>query len=157
MILKLTYRFSQNKNFFKMDLKRAIIILMALACILDLVGLVHCHINYPQNSSFSAYIISYRIIFPILLSLTGFLLIEQLLITDGTVAPLNRLRTIFAVAAAVTLFFFGIGTAILASRWYDAPTQDSYHRNALLLGAVIASTVAFVDMTVYFAETLARN
>ncbi|CAF1621925.1 unnamed protein product [Rotaria magnacalcarata] len=88
----------------------------------------------------------------LVLSLTGFLLIEQLLITDGTVAPLNRLRTIFAVAAAVTLFFFGIGTAILASRWYDAPTQDSYHRSA-----VIASTVAFVDMTVYFAETLARN
>ncbi|CAM4894649.1 unnamed protein product [Rotaria socialis] len=139
-------------NFFKMDLKRTIIILMALACILDLFGLIHCHINYPHNSSLSPYIISYSIIFPILLSLTAFLLIEQLLITDGTVAPLNRLRTIFAVAAAVTLFFFGIGTAILASRWYDAPTQNSYHRSA-----VIASAVAFADMTVYLGETLARN
>ena len=40
----------------------------------------------------------------LVLSLSSFLLIEQLIIADGTVAPLNRLRTIYAFAAAIALF-----------------------------------------------------
>lgn len=107
-----------------------------------------------------------------MLTLTGFLLIEQLLITDGTVAPLNRLRTIYAFGAAFALFIFGIGAAIVASRWYGSSSPDAYQhskpffvfyielikRNAFfLLGAVIASVIAFVGMTVYFGEALARN
>lgn len=109
----------------------------------------------------------------LVLTLTGFLLIEQLLITDGTVAPLNRLRTIYAFGAAFALFIFGIGAAIVASRWYGSSSPDAYQhskhfvfvfyielikRNAFfLLGAVIASVIAFVGMTVYFGEALARN
>ena len=67
----------------------------------------------------------------IVLSLTGFLLIEQLMITDGTVAPLNRLRTIYAFGAAIALFVFGIGAAIVASRWYDSSTPDNYHHSKI--------------------------
>ncbi|CAF0796336.1 unnamed protein product [Rotaria sp. Silwood1] len=74
------------------------------------------------------------------------------MITDGTVAPLNRLRTIYAFVAAIALFIFGIGAAIVASSWYNSAAQDAYHHSA-----VIASVVAFVGMTVYFAEALARN
>jgi len=134
-----------------MDLRRTIIILMALSCIITVIGVIHCHVS-PYNPTLSAYRISYSIIFPILLSLTGFLLIEQLLITDGTVAPLNRLRTIYAFGAAIALFIFGIGASILASRWYDSSPHDAYQHSA-----VIASVIAFVGMTVYFGEALARN
>jgi hypothetical protein len=48
-----------------MDLRRTIIILMALSCIITLIGVIHCHINYPYNPTLSAYRISYSIIFPI--------------------------------------------------------------------------------------------
>ncbi|CAF0812301.1 unnamed protein product [Rotaria sordida] len=143
---------TDKHNSFNMDLRRTIIILMALACVINVIGVIHCHLNYPYNSTLSAYRISYSIIFPILLALTGFLLIEQLIITDGTVAPLNRFRTIYAFVAAIVLFSFGIGASVLASRWYDSSPQDAYHHSA-----VIASVVAFVGMTVYFAEALARH
>ena len=106
----------------------------------------------------------------IVLSLTGFLLIEQLIITDGTVLPLNRLRTIYAFAAALALFIFGIGAAFLASRSYESSPDNAYQHskilslnidimkeNVFILGAVMAAVIAFIGMTVYIAETLARN
>jgi len=65
----------------------------------------------------------------LVLSLTGFLLIEQLLITDGTVVPLNRLRIIYAFGAAIALIVFGIGAAVVASRWYDSYPYQSYHHS----------------------------
>lgn len=110
-----------------------------------------------------------------MLCLTGFLLIEQLMITDGTVAPLNRLRTIYAFAAAIALFVFGVGAAIVASRWYSAAPYNAYQHSKIArflfllhtklthvtysfsIGAVIASVIAFVGMAVYIAEALARN
>lgn len=55
----------------------------------------------------------------LVLSLSGFLLIEQLLITDATLSPLNRLRIIFAFGAAIALFIFGIGAAITAHRYWN--------------------------------------
>jgi hypothetical protein len=67
----------------------------------------------------------------VVLTLTGFLLIEQLLITDGTVAPLNRLRTIYAFGAAIALFVFGIGAAIVASRYYGASSHDPYQHSKI--------------------------
>ncbi len=70
----------------------------------------------------------------IVLSLTGFLLIEQILITDGTVAPLNRLRTIYAFSAAIALFVFGVGASIVASRWYDSsPSHDAYQHSKIFV------------------------
>ena len=64
----------------------------------------------------------------LVLTMTSFLLIEQLMITDGTVAPLNRLRIIFAFGAGIALFVFGIGAAIIASGRYAANTHDmDYH------------------------------
>lgn len=48
-----------------MDLRRTIIILMALACVINIIGVIHCHINYPSNPTLSAYRITYSIIFPI--------------------------------------------------------------------------------------------
>jgi hypothetical protein len=69
------------------------------------------------------------------LSVTGFLLLEQLLITDGTVAPLNRLRIIYAIAAAVALFIFGISAAIVASRWYNSYSNRTYHHSEFNLGS----------------------
>jgi hypothetical protein len=65
----------------------------------------------------------------LVLSLTGFLLIEQILITDGTVSPLNRLRIIYAFGAAIALLVFGIGAAIAASRWYSTYPNYSYHHS----------------------------
>lgn len=62
--------------------------------------------------------------------MTGFLLVEQLLITDGTAAPLNRLRILYAFAAAVALLVFGISTAITASRWHYS---DSAYRSKIFL------------------------
>lgn len=68
------------------------------------------------------------LIFILVLSLTGFLLIEQLLITDGTVAPLNRLRIIYAIGAAVALLIFGISASMVASRMYGHYANASqYH------------------------------
>ena len=63
------------------------------------------------------------------LSLTGFLLIEQLLITDGTTAPLNRIRIIYAAAAGIALLIFGITAAIAASRWYGSYPNQTYHHS----------------------------
>ena len=92
------------------------------------------------------------------------------MITDGTVAPLNRLRIIYAFGAGIALFVFGIGAAIIASGRYAANTPIwiiivgfvlttiSEHRNfAPCLDAVIAAVIAFVGMVVYIAEGLARN
>jgi hypothetical protein len=72
------------------------------------------------------------IYFILVLTMTSFLLVEQLMITDGTVAPLNRLRIIYAVGAAIALFIFGIGAAIVASRWYGAYPIDAYHSKIFL-------------------------
>ncbi len=47
------------------DLRRTIIILMALACVVDIVGVIHCHVNYPYEVSWYPYQTSYSIIFPI--------------------------------------------------------------------------------------------
>ena len=51
------------------------------------------------------------------------------MITDGTVAPLNRLRTIYAFAAAIALFVFGVGAAIVASRWYSSSPYGAYQHS----------------------------
>jgi hypothetical protein len=48
-----------------MDLRRIIIILMALSCVITIIGVIHCHVNNPYNPTLSAYRISYSIIFPI--------------------------------------------------------------------------------------------
>lgn len=58
------------------------------------------------------------------LCLTSFLLIEQFLITDGTVAPLNRLRTVYALVATMALLAFGIGAAVIASRSHASTTHQ---------------------------------
>jgi hypothetical protein len=102
------------------------------------------------------------------LSLTGFLLLEQILITDGTVVPLNRLRIIYAFGAAIALFVFGIGAAVVASRGY--PYNNYYHSKHSLnirsikkriclffLDAIIAAVIAFIGAAVYIGEAVARN
>ncbi len=72
--------------------------------------------------------------------MTGFLLIEQLMITDGTVAPLNRLRTIYAFGAAIALFVFGIGASIVASRWYgSSSSHDSYQHSKIFCFYLISN------------------
>jgi hypothetical protein len=63
------------------------------------------------------------------LSLTGFLLIEQILITDGTLAPLNRLRIIYAFGAGIALIVFGIGAAVAASQRYHP--YHTYHHGKI--------------------------
>jgi hypothetical protein len=63
------------------------------------------------------------------LSLTGFLLLEQVLITDGTLAPLNRLRIIYAFGAAIALLVFGISAAIVASNWYNNYSYQSHYHS----------------------------
>ena len=106
---------------------------------------------------------------PLVLSLTGFLLLEQLLITDGTVAPLNRLRIVYAIGAAIALFIFGISAAIVASRRFGHdPYGTSHHSKpealprkqsnvCLLSDAVVAAVIGFIGMAVYVAEAVARN
>ena len=112
------------------------------------------------------------ILFCLVLSVTGFLLLEQLLITDGTLAPLNRLRIIYAFAAAVALIVFGIGAAVQASRWYNAYPYRTYHHSTFcstckisyekkqtlfLLGAIIAAVISFLGAAVYIGEAVMRN
>jgi len=131
------------------DLRRAIIILMALACVVTVIGVIHCHVNNPDMAYWYGYRMGYTIVFPILLSLSGFLLIEQLLITDGTLAPLNRLRIIYAFAAAIALFTFGVSAAVVAGRrWQD---HGIHH------GAIIAAVISFVGVVVYITEAVLRN
>jgi len=48
-----------------MDLRRTIIIIMFLSCVTNVIGIVHCHLNYPTYSAVSIYEMSYSIIFPI--------------------------------------------------------------------------------------------
>ena len=83
-------------------------------------------LSIVSNGSLSLLFFEY-----VVLCLTGFLLIEQLMITDGTVAPLNRLRTIYAFAAAIALFAFGVGAAIVASRWYSAAPYNTYQHSKM--------------------------
>ncbi|CAF0988620.1 unnamed protein product [Rotaria magnacalcarata] len=134
------------------DLKRTIIILMAVATIVNVVGVIHCHINHPYLTTWYGYQMGYSVIFPVLLALTGFLFLEQLLITDGTIAPLNRLRILYAFIAAAALLVFGISTAIVASGKYNSYAHDHYYRNA-----VLAALIAFIDAAVYISEAIARN
>jgi hypothetical protein len=47
------------------DLKRTIIILMALACVLTVIGVIHCHVNNSYAGYWYGYRTSYSIIFPI--------------------------------------------------------------------------------------------
>jgi len=47
------------------DLRRTIIILMAVACVVDFLGIVFCHTRYPQISSWYAYRFGYSVIFPV--------------------------------------------------------------------------------------------
>ena len=68
----------------------------------------------------------------LVLSLTGFLLLEQILITDGTLAPLNRLRIIYAFSAAVALLIFGISAAIVANDWHNRYPRDSYYHSTII-------------------------
>jgi hypothetical protein len=105
------------------------------------------------------------------LSLTGFLLLEQILITDGTVVPLNRLRIIYAFGAAIALFVFGIGAAVVASRGYNSYPYNTYYHSKhslnirsikkriclFFLDAIIAAVIAFIGAAVYIGEAVARN
>jgi hypothetical protein len=47
------------------DLRRTIIILMVLACVVNVIGVIHCHAHYPYVASWHAYQMGYSIIFPI--------------------------------------------------------------------------------------------
>ncbi len=67
------------------------------------------------------------------MSLTGFLLLEQLLITDGTLAPLNRLRIVYAFSAALALLIFGIGAVVMIARSYNSRYNHSYYHSTILL------------------------
>ncbi|CAF1439257.1 unnamed protein product [Adineta steineri] len=135
------------------DLRRTIIILMALACVVTAIGIIHCHSNYySYTQTWYSYRTGYTILFPILFSLTGFLLIEQLLITDGTLAPLNRLRIIYAFGAAIALIIFGIGAAIDASRYHYRERYESYYHSA-----IIAAVIAFIGGAIYIGEAVSRN
>jgi hypothetical protein len=56
----------KNYILFRMvDLKRTIIICMILACIITVIGVIHCHINHPYIQGWYGYQIGYSIIFPI--------------------------------------------------------------------------------------------
>lgn len=106
----------------------------------------------------------------LVLSVTTFLLIEQLLITDGTVPPLNRLRIIYAIGAAVALLIFGISSAIEASRlnyhtdYYRSKIENILfpRRNksicvVLRSDMIVAAVIAFIGVVVYAAEAIFRN
>ncbi|CAF1330427.1 unnamed protein product [Adineta ricciae] len=125
---------------------------MALACVTTVIGVIHCHVNGWSFVNWYGYHTSYTIIFPILLSVTGFLLVEQLLITDGTIVPLNRLRIIYAFAAAIALIVFGIGAAITANRLSNDYRYQSHYHNA-----VVAAVIAFIGAVIYLGEAIARN
>jgi hypothetical protein len=47
------------------DLRRAVIICMAIACVVDVIGVIHCHVNNPYITGWYGYQLSYSIIFPI--------------------------------------------------------------------------------------------
>ena len=47
------------------DLRRAVIILMALACVITVIGVIHCHVNYSYGPAGYDYRTGYSIIFPI--------------------------------------------------------------------------------------------
>ncbi len=105
----------------------------------------------------------------LVLSLTGFILLEQILITDGTITPLNRLRIIYAFGAAIALIIFGIGAVIVASRWYGSYHQSYHHSTFLpilnsfkkncsfILDAIVAAIIAFIGAAIYIAEAVMRN
>ncbi|CAF1331326.1 unnamed protein product [Adineta ricciae] len=119
---------------------------MALACVTTVIGVIHCHVNgWSFNET---YFFEIRLV----LSVTGFLLIEQLLITDGTIVPLNRLRIIYAFAAAIALIVFGIGAAITANRLSNDYRYQSHYHNA-----VVAAVIAFIGAVIYLGEAIARN
>ena len=54
---------------------------------------------------------------------------------DGTLSPLNRLRFIYAIAAAIALLIFGISASMMANRLSgDYRQQTNYHsENSLLI------------------------
>ena len=48
------------------DLRRTIILLMALACVITVIGVIHCHVNHPYVTDWwYPYRMSYSVIFPI--------------------------------------------------------------------------------------------
>lgn len=61
------------------------------------------------------------------------------MITDGTVAPLNRLRTLYAFIAAIALFIFGIGAAVVASRWYGSSTSPNTYQHSMICLCLISN------------------
>ena len=64
---------TKTKSFFDLDmtdLRRTIIILMALACVITVIGVIHCHVNHPYVTDWYSYRTSYSIIFPICKSLS---------------------------------------------------------------------------------------
>lgn len=182
-----------------MDSRRTILILMAVSCVITTVGVIHCHVNDAYPTAMSTYRLAYSIIFPIckstslknsnrsstssfflflVLTMTSFLLIEQMMITDGTVAPLNRLRILFDIAAAIVLLVFGISATIVATRRYASVANvidyhgtimmidfscDSMNKHRFIitffssvLDGVIAAVIAFLGMMVYLIEGFIR-
>lgn len=47
------------------NLRRTVIILMAIASIINAIGVIHCHADYAYVTSWYAYRAGYSIIFPI--------------------------------------------------------------------------------------------
>jgi hypothetical protein len=47
------------------DLRRVIIVLMALACVVNVIGVIHCHVNGYTFANWYGYHTSYTVIFPI--------------------------------------------------------------------------------------------
>ena len=47
------------------DLRRTVIICMAIACVVDVIGVIHCHVHNPYAGNWYYYQTSYSIIFPI--------------------------------------------------------------------------------------------
>ncbi|CAF0877066.1 unnamed protein product [Didymodactylos carnosus] len=66
----------------------------------------------------------------------------------GTVPPLNRLRIIFAFAAAIVLFVFGVVAAVQIRHNPNSPNDSN---------VVIAAVISFIGMVIYIAEAVARN
>lgn len=76
----------------------------------------------------------------LVLTMTSFLLIEQMMITDGTVAPLNRLRILFDIAAASVLLVFGISATIVATRRYASVANViDYHGTIIMIDFLVIS------------------
>lgn len=47
------------------DLSRTVVILMVVATVVNIVGVIHCHVNHPYLAGWYSYQIGYSVLFPI--------------------------------------------------------------------------------------------